>query len=70
MFRKGNKWGWYLILIAWLTTLVAGIYGSIITSQSTAVGTFTILFYFWGPAFLALLLTYRKFFPKKPIAAS
>ncbi len=61
-FRKGTKWGWYLILLAWLVALANGIYDSIVASPSTGVGTF---FVFGGPALLALLLAYRKFFPKK-----
>ena len=63
LFRKGNKWGWYLIMIAWLVTFTAGIIGSIGLPQSPA-GVLSTLFYFWGPAMLALLLPYRKFFPK------
>ncbi len=63
LFRKGNKWGWYLVLISWLITFVAGIIGSLGLSQSTG-GIVATLFYFWGPALLALLLPYRMFFPK------
>ncbi len=69
LFRQGKKWGWYVILIAWLITLVASILGSI-KPESTVAGTFDILLFFYGPATLALLLTYRKFFPKKLMAAS
>ncbi len=66
-FRKGVKWGWYLILLAWLIVLINGIYDAIVASPSTGVGTF---FVFGGPELLALVLTYREFFPKTEMETS
>lgn len=58
-FRRGAKWAWYIILLVLLGSLLNTVYDVL---QSA----FLVILFFWygGPALLALLLSYRKFFPK------
>ncbi len=63
-FRKRTKWGWYLVLFAALASLLNGVYDSIVASPFLG---FVLYIFYGGPALSGLLLTYRKFFPKKPV---
>ncbi len=65
-FRRGAKWAWYIILIGPLGSLLNTVYDSL---GYTPLLSF-LFFFYGGPALLGLLLSYRKFFPKKQLSAA
>jgi len=62
-YRRGEKWAWYILLLAPILLVSDALFSSIFigdVSQTLAFIPITTI------TLLGLLLPYRKFFPKKP----
>lgn len=61
LFRKGATLGWFLVLLSGLFALANGVYDSVAAFWLLGI---LLFIYYGGPAWLALGLTYRRFFPE------